>query len=198
MQFFPIVPTSAALLLVATSVVSRPTVYLIRHGEKPSSGNGLNAQGEERAQCLTQVFGPNSTYHIGHIMAETPQSGEVAIRFSMQPKFHMERKSLLKCNQFVEYQDWWSCCSSLEREVERGGRWQATTPLWYRAPSFARAWAPSRYVLSTWRLRLCRKCCGKLHRTRKHSHLLGTCWVDKYCHCFGRPKCTYISRFKVS
>ena len=57
--------------------LGQATVYLIRHGEKPSSGNGLTAQGEQRAQCLTGVFGPDSDYDIGHIMAETPQSGKM-------------------------------------------------------------------------------------------------------------------------
>ena len=68
---------SAALFLFASvaAASSGPTVYLIRHGEKPSSGNGLSSQGEERAQCLTNVFGPASAYDIGYIMAETPQSG---------------------------------------------------------------------------------------------------------------------------
>ncbi|KIM97511.1 hypothetical protein OIDMADRAFT_70695, partial [Oidiodendron maius Zn] len=51
------------------------TVYLIRHGEKPSDGsNGLSAQGEERAQCLRTVFGASSGYNIDYIMAETPKS----------------------------------------------------------------------------------------------------------------------------
>ncbi|KAJ5152678.1 uncharacterized protein N7482_009156 [Penicillium canariense] len=63
-----------AALTAATLAVADPTVYLIRHGEKPSSGNGLNAQGEERAQCLRTVFGASSGYNIGHIMAQTPKS----------------------------------------------------------------------------------------------------------------------------
>ncbi|KAF8309201.1 hypothetical protein DL93DRAFT_2118097 [Clavulina sp. PMI_390] len=50
-------------------------VYLIRHGEKPSDGsNGLSDQGEERAQCLVNVFTPAQGYNIGYIMAETPKS----------------------------------------------------------------------------------------------------------------------------
>ena len=57
--------------------VADPTVYLIRHGEKPSSGNGLDAQGEQRAQCLRTVFGASSSYDIEYIMAETPKSGNV-------------------------------------------------------------------------------------------------------------------------
>ncbi|EAW12086.1 putative phosphoglycerate mutase family protein [Aspergillus clavatus NRRL 1] len=65
-----------ALGLVSSAVVSAsPTVYLIRHGEKPSDGgNGLSAQGLERAQCLRNVFGSNSDYNIGYILAETPKS----------------------------------------------------------------------------------------------------------------------------
>lgn len=64
----------ASLSLVAF-VSAEATVYLIRHGEKPDDGDGLNAQGEQRAQCLRNVFGASSAYNIGHIMAQTPQSG---------------------------------------------------------------------------------------------------------------------------
>ena len=62
-----------SLALVATAF-AKPTVYLIRHGEKPPSGNGLSVQGEQRAQCLRTVFGATSQYQIGHIMAQTPKS----------------------------------------------------------------------------------------------------------------------------
>ncbi|OJJ50255.1 hypothetical protein ASPZODRAFT_90240 [Penicilliopsis zonata CBS 506.65] len=63
-------------LLLATAVAAaEPTVYLIRHGEKPSNGSdGLSAAGLERAECLTHVFGPESDYDIGFIMAEQPKS----------------------------------------------------------------------------------------------------------------------------
>ncbi|CAL5869046.1 uncharacterized protein PFLUO_LOCUS3274 [Penicillium psychrofluorescens] len=64
----------SALLLATATATAQSTVYLIRHGEKPSSGDGLDSQGEERAQCLVNVFAANSSYNIGHIMAETPQS----------------------------------------------------------------------------------------------------------------------------
>jgi len=61
-------------LVAATS----PTVYLIRHGEKPSDGgDGLNAQGLERAQCIRSVFEKGSIYNIGHIMAQTPKSSMI-------------------------------------------------------------------------------------------------------------------------
>ncbi|KAJ6153632.1 hypothetical protein N7470_006591 [Penicillium chermesinum] len=62
------------LALLAALAVADPTVYLIRHGEKPDSGNGLSSQGEERAQCLVNVFGASSSYDIGYILAEKPES----------------------------------------------------------------------------------------------------------------------------
>ncbi|KAJ9296734.1 hypothetical protein DTO271G3_4933 [Paecilomyces variotii] len=63
------------LALWASSVSAAATVYLIRHGEKPSNGStGLSTQGEQRAQCLRSVFGASSSYNIGYIMAQTPKS----------------------------------------------------------------------------------------------------------------------------
>ncbi|KAJ5740716.1 hypothetical protein N7493_000588 [Penicillium malachiteum] len=62
------------LLAAASLAVANPTVYLIRHGEKPDDGDGLSAEGLERAQCLRTVFGASSSYNIGHIMAQTPKS----------------------------------------------------------------------------------------------------------------------------
>ncbi|KAH1376872.1 hypothetical protein KXW57_007079 [Aspergillus fumigatus] len=69
-----------ALALIAAVSAAKPTVYLIRHGEKPSDGgNGLSAQGLERAQCIRNVFGSASSYNIGYIMAQTPkQNGKRA------------------------------------------------------------------------------------------------------------------------
>ncbi|KKK21091.1 hypothetical protein ARAM_004710 [Aspergillus rambellii] len=48
-----------------------PTVYIIRHGEKPTGrgDKGLNVDGFKRAECLRSVFGQGSGYEIGHIMA---------------------------------------------------------------------------------------------------------------------------------
>jgi hypothetical protein len=76
--FLSIIMRAATFVLTLSalsSALAQSTVYLIRHGEKPSSGNGLNAQGQQRAQCLRNVFGANSGYEIGYIMAETPKSG---------------------------------------------------------------------------------------------------------------------------
>lgn len=62
-------------LLVVVTALASPTVYLIRHGEKPVIGDGLSAQGLQRAQCLRNVFGARSGYNIGHIMAQAPGNG---------------------------------------------------------------------------------------------------------------------------
>ncbi|KAI1340054.1 putative phosphoglycerate mutase family protein [Xylariaceae sp. FL0016] len=70
MQLFGIVSFSAILVLAS----AKPTVYFIRHGEKPDEGNGLSAQGQERAECIRSVFGAASDYNIQHIMAQTPKS----------------------------------------------------------------------------------------------------------------------------
>ncbi|KAI1128464.1 hypothetical protein F5Y10DRAFT_265100 [Nemania abortiva] len=69
--------SGAVLFAVFTTTVvgaAEPTVYLIRHGEKPSDGGvGLSSEGEQRAQCLRTVFGAASGYNIGYILAQTPK-----------------------------------------------------------------------------------------------------------------------------
>jgi hypothetical protein len=68
---------SHLILLLLAGLASAQTVYLIRHGEKPADGsNGLSAQGLERAQCLRTVFGVESVFDIGYIIAETPKSSK--------------------------------------------------------------------------------------------------------------------------
>ncbi|KAA8641816.1 hypothetical protein EYZ11_006478 [Aspergillus tanneri] len=65
---------SLGLLASVGLSAASPTVYLIRHGEKPDDGGtGLNAQGLKRAQCLRKVFGGDSPYQIGYIMAQKPK-----------------------------------------------------------------------------------------------------------------------------
>lgn len=64
-----------AIFLFVAFASAKATVYFIRHGEKPNDGDGLSTAGEKRAQCLRTVFGASSGYNIGHIMAQTPQSG---------------------------------------------------------------------------------------------------------------------------
>jgi hypothetical protein len=62
-------------LLLFSLVVAKPTVYLIRHGEKPANGDGLSVQGLQRAQCLRQVFSGGSQYQIKYIIAQKPKKG---------------------------------------------------------------------------------------------------------------------------
>lgn len=61
-------------------VVARtpPTVYLIRHAEKPANpdNHDLTSDGVRRAQCLRQVFGADSGYNIGYIIAPTVKWSE--------------------------------------------------------------------------------------------------------------------------
>jgi hypothetical protein len=71
------------LLSLLSLSAAKATVYLIRHGEKPDDGDGLNAEGEQRAQCLRSVFGAGSGYNIGHIMAQTPQDGKKGLLLSI-------------------------------------------------------------------------------------------------------------------
>ncbi|KXT11949.1 hypothetical protein AC579_1007 [Pseudocercospora musae] len=62
------------ILSLASLAACKPTVYLIRHGEKPVSGNGLNSQGMQRAQCLRNVFAANSNYNIEAILTQDYKS----------------------------------------------------------------------------------------------------------------------------
>ncbi|KAJ5585142.1 uncharacterized protein N7459_004942 [Penicillium hispanicum] len=70
---YPTFPLLCLFLAIAASATHHPTVYLIRHGEKPTNpdNHDLTLDGARRAQCLRHVFGANSAYHIGHIMAPT-------------------------------------------------------------------------------------------------------------------------------
>lgn len=66
------------LLLAAAFVAAaaKPTVYFIRHGEKPKKGDGLDSDGVKRAQCLRNVFGVASDYNITHVMAQRPKKSK--------------------------------------------------------------------------------------------------------------------------
>lgn len=62
------------LLGIATVVVAHPTLYFVRHGEKPrNGGDGLSILGLRRAECLRDVFGAGSDYNIGYIIAQRPK-----------------------------------------------------------------------------------------------------------------------------
>lgn len=75
----PILSAICFVLSVA-SAKSRPTVYLIRHGEKPANkrDHHLSTDGELRAQCLRHVFGKRSDYNIGYIMAPRPKKSKLS------------------------------------------------------------------------------------------------------------------------
>ncbi|KAJ5294779.1 hypothetical protein N7508_009600 [Penicillium antarcticum] len=62
---------TALCLVPGIASAQNPTVYIIRHGEKPKNkdDHGLTLDGIKRAQCLRSVFGEGSGYNIGHIMA---------------------------------------------------------------------------------------------------------------------------------
>ncbi|ODM23457.1 hypothetical protein SI65_01046 [Aspergillus cristatus] len=67
----------ALTLFVSSSAIpnhhhhNRPTVYLLRHGEKPADRDNhkLNKDGYKRAECLRTVFGEDSPFDIGYILA---------------------------------------------------------------------------------------------------------------------------------
>lgn len=66
-------PSMKALVLVVLAAVlaaADPTVYLIRHGEKPGGKeHGLSERGKERAKCLRCIF-DQEQYEIGYIIAQ--------------------------------------------------------------------------------------------------------------------------------
>jgi hypothetical protein len=64
--------------LAVVSARSPPKVYIIRHGEKPPNrdDHGLTLDGIKRSQCLRDIFGKQSGYDIGHIMAPTVKWSE--------------------------------------------------------------------------------------------------------------------------
>jgi len=72
--------TTNPLLLTIAKIKQTPIIYLIRHGEKPpkqangDDADGLSTQGVARSQGLRQVFGQNSKYDIGYILAEHPKN----------------------------------------------------------------------------------------------------------------------------
>lgn len=85
-----------ALASLLGAISAQQTVYLIRHGEKPADdGDGLSAQGLERAQCLRNVFGASSGYNIDYIIAEQPKSSK--IRSFSSSSFSLTGRSSIYC-----------------------------------------------------------------------------------------------------
>lgn len=69
-------------LLAAVASARAPTVFLVRHGEKPANpdDHSLTFHGLMRAQCLREVFGADSGYEIGYIMAPTMKGSKSIVR----------------------------------------------------------------------------------------------------------------------
>ena len=64
---------AASLSSVETSLSRK--VILIRHGEKPASGNNLSKRGYQRAACLAKHFVPPA-YNVTHMYAYTDKSSQ--------------------------------------------------------------------------------------------------------------------------
>lgn len=79
-----------ASLAFAGLSFTHPDVYLIRHGEKPKNGNGLDEDGLDRAECIRHVFGEHSDYNIGLILAQKPKKSELS-------EFSSLSKSIFRC-----------------------------------------------------------------------------------------------------
>jgi hypothetical protein len=88
--------TALSLALFGSASLADPTVYLIRHGEKPADGDpGLSSVGSQRAQCLRSVFGASSQYNIGYILAQAYKSGKTFFHFPI-----MSSLAVLVCRIF--------------------------------------------------------------------------------------------------
>lgn len=74
-------PLSLFLLVGGALAAAKPTVFFIRHGEKPSSHDNptLSPRGKKRAQCIRSVFGDDSDFDIGYILAEKPKKSQYSM-----------------------------------------------------------------------------------------------------------------------
>ncbi|KIY02139.1 uncharacterized protein Z520_02277 [Fonsecaea multimorphosa CBS 102226] len=87
-----------------------PILYLIRHGEKPpkeadgEDSPGLSAQGISRAQGLVQVFGHDSPYDIGYIIAQKPKTDGKETRpfLTVQPLAESLKQYNVPFNSHIE------------------------------------------------------------------------------------------------
>ena len=76
---------STHLTIRATQSEKTPILYLIRHGEKPpkeadgEDAIGLSERGVSRSEGLVKVFGRDSPYNIGYIIAQEPHKRKLKI-----------------------------------------------------------------------------------------------------------------------
>lgn len=109
---------------------SHPTVYMIRHGEKPQDPNdyGLTPDGVKRAQCLRHVFGQGSEYNIRHIMAPRVKKGKVTRSLESKPIPQCRNEARGRLS-FIDIADnMLSVC-----------RWQAWPCVWNRSTACQRS-----------------------------------------------------------
>jgi hypothetical protein len=99
------------LTLAASLAAAQPTVYLIRHGEKPDDDDqvGLSTKGLKRAQCLRTVFGAGSGYNIGYIMAQAYKPG-TSTRIAQVPTrpLGMRRESTAMLTRNAQLSRWFT------------------------------------------------------------------------------------------
>lgn len=76
--FLPLVVLLTIVSAASIQKKHHPTVYLLRHGEKPphKDNHYLNSDGYKRAECLRSVFAADSPYDIGYILAPRVTWGE--------------------------------------------------------------------------------------------------------------------------
>jgi hypothetical protein len=81
---------------------------MIRHAEKPDNGApGLSAQGIARAQRISKVFGNESGYNIGCIVAEHHKKG---LSYSFHLRFSFATVSIRNISPtFCESNLLWFC-----------------------------------------------------------------------------------------
>lgn len=67
-------PVEAQPEAVVSEDSSGPEIFLIRHAEKNADGT-ISDVGMQRAQCIANIFGPDSSYNIQKIIVQTPHAG---------------------------------------------------------------------------------------------------------------------------
>jgi hypothetical protein len=101
---------TALCLVLGFVSAQNPTVYIIRHGEKPANkdDHGLTLDGIKRAQCLRSVFGERSGYNIGQIIAPHVRHGKFRAFLVNIKQCEVPRRCELLI-EFVNVACWLTC-----------------------------------------------------------------------------------------
>ncbi len=82
------------------------TVLIIRHSEKPETGNGLTAQGEERARLYAKYFQPfqdqSSPIEVDSLYAGADSKSSIRPRLTLEP---LSKASNLPINSSISSKD---------------------------------------------------------------------------------------------